>query len=197
MNETMFIKLKLLVIVLIVCCVAHLTRDVCRQDSSLYILRDMNSVLRKSSLYNNIVVDVYGLGGTDRVPDNTGQQCDFRLAIIRPYNWLWINMTNHVYRLMDDDGLFYSAGSRNQCRDPQSSRFLMLNDPRSGKRGTSNMKSVCVPFTEATLVSYFTLHSRHTHERIELSTEELAYDDGSVNEINILNKLILLRIFKI
>lgn len=149
------------------------------------------------SIGHVLSVDIYGRGG--RGKDDDGQMfedfCDFRLAVINPYKWMWINFNCKVYRLADDgaEEIF------NSTRCPQNegySKFIRLNRPDSGMRSMVNMKVVCMPFTRTSLLAYFTQTNVIHHEQISISPNNfLSSKSGVFNEISVINHLISLRIF--
>lgn len=157
--------------------------------STVYVTRELNSAIRSTAMINTIVVDVYGQ--STKIVENI---CNFRIAIIRPYNWLWMNMDFKVYRLLDDSGLL-SGSSKSQCLDYDTSTFVRFNDPRTGIRGSANMKTICLPFTRSSLVAYFTATKRVVHKHITVPIDKLVYDDGTLNELAIINYLLVRRIF--
>uniref|UniRef100_A0A8D9E838 Uncharacterized protein n=1 Tax=Cacopsylla melanoneura TaxID=428564 RepID=A0A8D9E838_9HEMI len=155
---------------------------------SLHVTRTINAALQSTALLNTVVVDVYGQNTT--MVDGI---CNFRIALIRPYNWLWINMDYKIYRLIDT-GLLTNGG-QSPCLDHDSSTFVRLNDPRTGVCASTNMKTICLPFTRSSLVAYFSATKRVIRTHLSVCTDKFVNKEGKLNELTIVNFLLENRLF--
>lgn len=148
--------------------------------TNLPIFKESMKTLKSSGLINKVTIDVYGL------VEKPTQVPDLRMAVVRPFNWVFINHNFNVNKLISGTGL---VGLDKFCTDSNTTPYVRLNKYDSGF-GVDKLKLDCLPFSVSQLFEYFS-SSRIAKVTLTLSTERLT----RFSDIQAINYLLKSRFF--
>ncbi len=172
----MFFKnvLKLSLIVIVIINVLNVIYELFFSQTNFPILNEINSYIKQTRLDNALYADVYSL-------TNTTDSSDIRLAIVAPFNWFLLNFKDCIY--------IYSTATGNidACGDSNSSKFVKLNSPKTGKP-LNNLQIVCIPFTISTMLEYFSTNKSKSRFTIDVPND---YSIRSLTVIDVVNTLLV------
>lgn len=160
----------------------------------LGIVNDTNMYLRESAMINNAVwIDVYGMTSGNASSESFRKQrknCHFRMAIVHPFKWIWLNMNFQIFKLYDN--ALVSSPVFPLCSQSSGSIFLQLIGIKLGHSRVET-KAVCLPFTFSSLIQLFAVNDktvRHTRLQVPTNTPIL-------HELVIPNILLQERLFTV
>lgn len=180
-SSSTYIKLAVLVLTLVTIIYNFNKLITSGKFSELPLVQTTFDMLARSSVVHTITIDVYGLA------IKPGSEPQFRMAVVRPFNWIFVNSNFNVYKCAAGTGLL---GIDKFCRETGVSPFLRFNKFDSGL-GVDKMKLVCLPFTPESIIQYFSNSVNVSRATVELDTSTLT----RFSDISAVNLLIHKRYF--
>jgi hypothetical protein len=166
--------LKFSLIIIVIINIFNIIFELFFSQTKFLISNQINSYIKQTRLENALFVDVYSL-------TNTIDGSDVRLAVVAPFNWFLLNFKKSIYISST------STGNVDACGDGNSSKFVKLNNPKSGKP-LNNLQVVCIPFTISTMLEYFSNNKSKQRFTVDVPND---YSIRRLTVIDVINRLLI------